>query len=138
MRRRKLTKINCPQCGNEFKPEASRTKYCSQACSSKAHKGKTSEIGMPARYKKVAGVLEHRAVMEKVIGRKLVKGESVHHKNGDRFDNRPENLELWYSAQPSGQRVDDLIDYIVAHHRSRLQSRLLSLLGEPELLEDAA
>lgn len=52
-------------------------------------------------------VLEHRIVMEKKLGRKLEKHETVHHKNLDRLDNSPENLELWCGSQPTGARVED-------------------------------
>lgn len=51
---------------------------------------------------------EHRLVMERTLRRKLRRGETVHHKNGIRDDNRPENLELWATHHSHGQRVADL------------------------------
>jgi hypothetical protein len=52
-------------------------------------------------------MMDHRRVMEEMLHRELLPEESVHHKNGDRLDNRPENLELWSTSHPSGQRVED-------------------------------
>lgn len=54
---------------------------------------------------------EHRYVMSKMLGRPLTRDESVHHRNGQRLDNRPENLELWSRYQPKGQRVSDKLEY---------------------------
>lgn len=68
---------------------------------------------IPDVTKKQKSVLEHRAVMEKHLGRSLIKGENVHHINGNKQDNRIENLELWNTNQPKGQRVEDKIQYAI-------------------------
>lgn len=54
---------------------------------------------------------EHRFVMEQHLGRPLWPDETVHHRNGDRSDNRLSNLELWSSWQPAGQRIEDKLQW---------------------------
>jgi hypothetical protein len=68
---------------------------------------------------KCGAIMEHRLVMSESLGRPLLPHETVHHKNGDRLDNRLVkgheshcpgtccNLELWSKSQPYGQRVAD-------------------------------
>ena len=71
-------------------------------------------------------IQEHRKVMENYLMRELLEDETVHHINGVRNDNRIENLELWSSSHPPGQRVEDKV---------RWAKELLKLYS-PESLRD--
>ncbi len=67
--------------------------------------------GHPNSLDKNGMMYEHTFVMSQHLGRPLLKGENIHHKNGIRHDNRLENLELWSTKQPIGQRVEDKITF---------------------------
>jgi len=69
-------------------------------------------------------IREHTVVMEKHLGRYLTANENVHHKNGIRDDNRIENLELWVTYQPYGQRVEDLIKFVVSNYEKEIRTEL--------------
>jgi len=69
--------------------------------------------GHPNQMDAKGRIREHIFVMSEHLGRPLFKGETVHHKNGVRTDNRIENLELWNRGQPPGQRVEDRIAYYI-------------------------
>lgn len=98
--------LQCPEC-NEFFITRHEDKCCSRSCGKKYHwklrpiekRFKFAGYALQNGYKyfrdgKGIRMAEHRYVMEKVIGRKLSKEEHVHHINGKKTDNRPQNLMI--------------------------------------------
>jgi hypothetical protein len=112
-RNRRLLDRVCPNCGVVFRPLRTASKYCSRECSWENNGGRNKKAeswwinsrgyiegriwvnGAQKRVKK------HRLIMELALGRDLLPEEDVHHIDGNKQNNRRENLELIYHGDHS-------------------------------------
>ena len=132
-----MSNLKCQQCDKEL--EGQRTKFCSHNCGSNywnhrdLHNSKEgavrehSSLGCYKQKHKGKWVLQHRLVMESFLNRELTRSEKVRHINGNRKDNRIENLEVYTGvyrskATPHGVRVvDKVLDMLTLLKPDELQ-----------------
>lgn len=62
----------------------------------------------PQTYKKLLGRHEHRVLMELHLGRKLVKGEIVHHIDGNKHNNDLSNLKLMTQSEHIKSHIEEI------------------------------
>lgn len=103
---RKLADKRCAHCGGVFRPLRSSSSYCSVPCARVKNGGKNKKDeswwvnsrGYVEGRVLIDGVIrhvkQHRHLMAIHIGRDISPEEDVHHINGNKADNRIENLEI--------------------------------------------
>lgn len=123
----------CAVCGEQYlyrknKAHADKTKYCDRTCRGKAHQGEGNPYWKGGKFLHPEGYVwvsvydqdavsgrrsrrrfEHVLVMEKHLGRPMLPNETIHHKNGDKQDNRIQNLELKIGRHGRGSSPEEMV-----------------------------
>jgi predicted nucleic acid-binding Zn ribbon protein len=133
----------CKACGAEIEHTRYSAVYCSAECrrigirhawttrAKSAGTKRTNSYGyILVKVDQRTWRQEHRIVMEQKLGRPLGRQEKVHHINGIRSDNRPENLEVWENAHPPGTRKLDDVKHLILELDEEQRATLLKWLTE--------
>ena len=118
--RKRIIKV-CPRCSKEFETggrAGNKNKvYCSLSCAAMTKNGRSMHSnGYIFIWKDGKRKLEHRLVIAKILGRPLKKSEIVHHVNGIKTDNRPENLLVTTQSKHKAL-TDYLANLWLAEHK---------------------
>lgn len=98
-----------------------------QKAQGREYRGPTTKNFGGGRYLKTTvngkTVSVHRLVMEQTLGRKLLENEVVHHINGNKKDNRPENLVVMSASEHS--RLENLGKKLTQEHKEKVSKSLI-------------